>query len=71
MDLFSRQDWTLFRNLSTLGQRAGIGQDAIPQLVVKELVDNALDATGTCRYGRTPDGGLFVEDDGEGLARHG
>ncbi len=67
MDLFSRQDWTLFRNLSTLGQRAGIGQDAIPQLVAKELVDNALDAAGTCRYGRTPDGGLYVEDDSDGL----
>ena len=67
MDLFSRQDWTLFRNLSTLGQRAGIGQDAIPQLVAKELVDNALDAAGTCRYGRTPDGGLYVEDEGDGL----
>jgi hypothetical protein len=67
MDLFSRQDWTLFRSLSTLGQRAGVTQDAIPALVVKELVDNALDVAGTCRYGRTRDGGLYVEDDGEGL----
>jgi hypothetical protein len=67
MDLFLRQDWTLFRSLSTLGQRAGIGQKDIPALVAKELADNALDAAGTCRYGRTRDGGLFVEDDGAGL----
>jgi hypothetical protein len=67
MDLFNRQDWTLFRSLSTLGQRAGVTQDAIPALVVKELVDNALDAAGTCRYGRTGDRGLYVQDDGDGL----
>ena len=66
MDLFARQDWTLFRSLSTLGQRAGVAQDVIPALVVKELVDNALDVAGTCRYGRTGRG-LFVEDDGDGL----
>jgi hypothetical protein len=66
--LFSRQDWTLFRSLSTLGQRAGVTQEVIPALVAKELVDNALDAAGTCRYGLTDDGrGLFVEDDGDGL----
>ena len=67
MDLFSRQDWTLFRNLSTLGQRAGVTTDAIPAIVAKELVDNALDVAGKCRYGRTADGGLFVQDDGDGL----
>ena len=67
MDLFLRQDWTLFRSLFTLGQHAGIGQNDVPALVAKELADNALDAAGTCRYGRTPDGGLFVEDDGAGL----
>jgi hypothetical protein len=65
--VFRREDWTLFRNLSTLGQRAGVTQDAIPAIVAKELVDNALDASGQCRYGPTPNGGLFVENDGDGL----
>ncbi|MGA2033924.1 MAG: hypothetical protein ABSG68_16880 [Thermoguttaceae bacterium] len=67
MDLFKREDWTLFRNLSTLGQRAGVTQEVLPALVLKELVDNALDAAGQCGYGRTEDGGLFVEDEGDGL----
>ena len=62
-----RPDWTLFRNMGTLGQKAGVPQGSIPKLVVKELTDNALDAAGTCRYGRTQDGGLYVEDDGDGL----
>ena len=67
MDLFSREDWTLFRSLSTLGQRAGVTQEVIPALVAKELVDNALDAAGDCRYGRTGTGALFVENSGDGL----
>ncbi len=66
-DVFCRPDWTLFRNLSTLGQRAGVTTDIIPALVVKELVDNALDAAAQCHYGQTADGGLFVQDDGDGL----
>ena len=65
--LFQREDWTLFRNLSTLGQKAGVHQEAIPRLILKELADNALDETGTCRFGETEDGWLYVEDDGEGL----
>ena len=65
--LFSHEEWTLFRNLSTLGQKAGVTQNAIPALVAKELVDNALDSSGECRYGPTSDGGLYVEDDGDGL----
>ncbi len=64
--LFCREDWTLFRNLSTLGQRAGVSQGMIPALVVKELVDNALDAGADCHFGSTRDG-LYVEDDGAGL----
>ena len=67
MTMFRREDWTLFRNLSTLGQRAGVTQDVIPALLAKELVDNALDAAGQCRYGQTKDGGLYVEDNGTGL----
>lgn len=67
MDLFSRQDWTLFRTIGTIGQRAGVPVEKLAAVVVKELLDNALDSAGQCRYGRTPDGGLFVQDDGDGL----
>jgi hypothetical protein len=58
MAMFKREDWTLFRNLSTLGQYAGVTQDVIAALVVKELADPDPAAAGQCRYGQTPDGGL-------------
>jgi hypothetical protein len=65
--LLTREDWTLFRNIETLGQKAGVPPARLPHLVVKELVDNALDVGATCSSGRLPDGGFFVEDDGPGL----
>ena len=71
--IFKREDWTLFRSLTTLGQMAGVPQRDISKLVVKELVDNALDAAGgadacTCTIGLLPDqNGFYVEDDGTGI----
>ena len=65
--LFVREDWTLFRTLATLSQKAGVAVPDLPQLVIKELVDNALDAGASCRFGRLPDGGFYVDDDGPGL----
>ena len=65
--MFTRNDWTLFRQLETLGQKAGVARDKIPRLVAKELTDNALDSGGSCRYGLLKGGGFFVEDDGGGI----
>jgi hypothetical protein len=65
---FEREDWTLFRSLSTLSQKAGVPVHLLPKLVLKELADNALDAGGTVRVGQLQDGGWFVEDDGPGIA---
>jgi len=65
--MFQREDWTLFRSLETLGQKAGVTVEALPKLVAKELADNACDAAGTCRVFPLPDGGLRVEDDGGGI----
>jgi hypothetical protein len=66
--LFEREDWTLFRSLNTLGQKAGVGINLIPKLVAKELADNALDASGDCRVGSLSDGnGFWIEDDGDGI----
>jgi hypothetical protein len=65
--MFEHEDWTLFRNLGTLGQKAGVAQDDIPRLVAKELADNALDAAGACEVGLLPDGGMYVEDEGAGI----
>lgn len=71
--LFQRQDWTLFRSLDTLGQRAGVPRERLGAIVVKELVDNALDAgSSTVDFGKLDglgagESGLWVEDDGSGL----
>jgi hypothetical protein len=69
MTTFEREDWTDFRTLGTLGRKAGVTQEAIPALVVKELVDNALDEDGRCRYGQIGDGGFYVANDGNGLPK--
>lgn len=65
---FEREDWTLFRSLSTLSQKAGVPVHLLPQLVLKELADNALDAGATVSVGQLPHGGCYVEDDGPGIA---
>jgi hypothetical protein len=65
--LYSREDWTLFRNLPTLSQKAGVPEGKIAALVAKELTDNALDAQATCRVGLLEGNGFWVEDDGEGI----
>ena len=62
--LFTRsEEWRLFLNLETLVQRANLPEKLIPRLVVKELVDNALDTGHSCRFGEFGTGGIFVEDD--------
>ena len=66
--LFLREDWKLFRNIETLSQKAGVPQEAIPSLVVKELVDNALDVGSTCELGLMPGvNGFYVQDSGAGI----
>jgi len=65
--MFEREDWTLFRSLATIGQKAGVHVRLIPRLVAKELVDNALDAGATCSFGALDGGGFYVQDDGEGI----
>jgi hypothetical protein len=65
--MFCHPDWTMLRNLDTLGQKAGVTKGNIPKLVAKELVDNGCDAAGTCRVSLIHDGGLRIEDDGDGI----
>jgi len=64
---FERQNWTDFRHIDRLCPRVGIPSNRLRRLVVKELVDNALDAAGSCRLGSLDGGGFYVEDDGPGL----
>jgi hypothetical protein len=63
---FERADWTSFRTLEGLQQKAGVALDGLVALVLKELADNALDAGAKVAVGEI-DGGYFIEDDGEGI----
>jgi hypothetical protein len=64
---FERADWTAFRTLEGLQQKAGVPKHKLAQLVLKELTDNALDESGQARIGELPDGRYFVENDGGGI----
>ena len=67
--MFERADWTLFRTVEGLQQKAGVPAPWLRRLVLKELGDNALDNGGVIRFGLV-DGdpqAFFVEDDGPGL----
>ncbi len=65
--MFERHDWTLFRNLGTLSQKAGVPLRKLRQLVVKELVDNALDAGAKVEFGKDGSSTYWVQDDGPGV----
>lgn len=73
--MFIREDWSLFRNLPTLCQKAGVHQDLLAPLCLKELADNALDAGAKCSVRKLPAqliNGRYLEvfaitDDGPGI----
>jgi hypothetical protein len=64
---FERADWTSFRTIEGLQQKAGVAQNKLRRLVLKELADNALDTGARVRIGQLPGGGYFVEDSGCGI----
>ena len=49
---FERADWTSFRTVEGLQQKAGVAQDKLIRLVLKELTDNALDTGAEVTGGR-------------------
>ena len=55
--MFERADWTSFRTVEGLQQKAGVAQDKLCRLVLKELTDNALDTGARVCIGQLPDGG--------------
>ncbi|WOH80908.1 hypothetical protein RX327_35075 [Bradyrhizobium sp. BEA-2-5] len=65
--MFEREDWTSFRTVEGLQQKAGVAAAKLRRLVLKELTDNALDTGADVRVGELPGGGYFVEDDGGGI----
>jgi hypothetical protein len=70
LKMAERADWTLFRTVEGLQQKAGVPAVRLRRLVLKELGDNALD-TGTRLdaglIGGNPNA-YYVEDNGSGLA---
>jgi hypothetical protein len=65
---FERADWSLFRTVEGLSQRAGVLPDKLTGLVLKEIADNGLDAGARVAVGKLPDeSGYYVEDNGPGI----
>jgi hypothetical protein len=67
LKMFERADWTLFRTVEGLQQKAGVPAAKLRRLVIKELADNALDTATKVHFGRIDDHRFFVEDAGPGL----
>jgi hypothetical protein len=66
--IFEREDWSLFRTIEGLQQRAGVPKNLLPRLVLKEIADNGLDNGAVVRLDSLPKkGGYIVEDDGRGI----
>ena len=53
---FERADWTSFRTVEGLQQKAGVAANKLRRLILKELTDNGFDAGGSVNVGRLPDG---------------
>jgi hypothetical protein len=65
--MFEREDWTLFRTVEGLQQKAGVAQNRLRRLVLKELYDNALDTETACRIERLDTDTFAVSDEGPGI----
>jgi hypothetical protein len=66
--IYERDDWQLFLDPATLPQKAGCQPDELAALVLKELVDNALDAANEVTLTQSDDGiHWVVRDDGPGI----
>jgi hypothetical protein len=64
---FEREDWTSFRTVEGLQQKAGVAKNRLRRLVLKELTDNGLDNAEAVQVGPLPGGGYFVQDNGGGI----
>jgi len=68
VQILKRDDWTLFANINTLGQKAGVPKTKILHLVAKELTDNALDIAAEVEAGiLSGSAGFYVQDNGAGI----
>jgi hypothetical protein len=63
---YSTPDWRVFTSWQTLQQKAGCQPDKLRKIIIKELVDNALDAGANVSL-EFVDGTWMITDDGAGL----
>src|SRR3954454_22026930 len=64
--IYETEDWRLFTDRTTLPQKAGCQPHHLGEIVLKELVDNALDAVANVCLDCV-DRTWIVSDDGPGL----
>ena len=64
--LFQRDDWTLFLSPADLPQKAGCQPDMLRRIILRELVDNALDTGANVTLEQDGESWI-VSDDGPGL----
>jgi hypothetical protein len=62
-----RPDWSLFRSIDGLQQKAGVPATRLRRLVMKEIADNGLDTGTGIEAGQIDDHGFYVADNGPGL----
>ena len=67
--LFVKEDWEKYRTLEGLSAVSGVSPNQIASVVLKELVDNALDISGNCAIEplTDTDNGFYVQDFGPGI----
>jgi Histidine kinase-, DNA gyrase B-, and HSP90-like ATPase len=65
--IFEHADWALFLDPATLPQKAGCQPENLRQIVLRELVDNALDAGAHVTLQQHEEALWIVTDDGPGL----
>jgi Histidine kinase-, DNA gyrase B-, and HSP90-like ATPase len=61
-----RDDWTPYRSIEGLCRKSGSDTDRLASVVIKEIVDNSLDAANNCDV-RLTDGTVVVQDEGPGI----
>jgi hypothetical protein len=61
--LYKTEDWRLFTDLATLPQKAGCQPEDLRKIVLKELVDNALDIAAEVSLGCADHAWLVTDDD--------
>ncbi len=59
LKMFEREDWTLFRTVEGLQQRAGVSAERLRRLVLKELADNGLDTGGSITVDQIETTGVY------------